>query len=168
MFKKIDATAIPGNFAERISKQWALVTAGTPEACNSMTVSWGGFGFIWNAPVSTIYIRPQRYTKPLIDENEFYTVSFLPEQYRKELTYMGRHSGADGDKFAATGLTVAYADCGAPYIAEAELVLVCRKQFCQPMLEDSFVDPEVVSACYPEKDFHYLYIGKIVEALERV
>ena len=52
---------------------WALVTAGTPEDYNTMTISWGSLGTIW-APrgngrqIATIYIKPSRYTfaTPLI------------------------------------------------------------------------------------------------------
>ena len=28
----------------KFDKQWALVTAGTPEHYNTMTISWGGLG----------------------------------------------------------------------------------------------------------------------------
>ena len=41
---------------------WALVTAGTPDNFNTMTISWGGMGTLWGKPVATVYIRTSRYT----------------------------------------------------------------------------------------------------------
>ena len=34
-------------------KQWALVTAGTPEHFNACTISWGSLGTLWTRPGST-------------------------------------------------------------------------------------------------------------------
>lgn len=31
----------------KLSKEWALVTAGDKEKSNTMTVSWGGTGVLW-------------------------------------------------------------------------------------------------------------------------
>ena len=76
--------------------------------------------------------------------------------------------GRDMDKFAASGLTAAFADCGAPYVSEGELVLVCRKLYAQDMTEESFLDKEVMEKSYPEKDYHRMYVGEIVEAYRRV
>ena len=45
---------------------WALVTAGTPDNFNTMTISWGGMGTLWGKPVATVYIRTSRYTPPNI------------------------------------------------------------------------------------------------------
>ena len=39
-----------------------LITAGDENRHNAMTASWGGVGELWGKYVSTIYIRPQRYT----------------------------------------------------------------------------------------------------------
>ena len=35
-------------------KKWALVTAGGQDSFNTMTISWGGMGTIWNKPVATV------------------------------------------------------------------------------------------------------------------
>ena len=47
-----------------------LVTAGTKDNFNMMTASWGGIGWLWNKPVAFIFIRPERYTYPLVEQNE--------------------------------------------------------------------------------------------------
>lgn len=62
------------------------------------------------------------------------------------------------------GFTVRAAECGAPWFEEAELVLVCRKRFVQPMDPDN-IPQDVKDRFYPEKDYHVMYIGEIVEVL---
>ena len=53
------------NPVKLIADDWALVSAGTPEKWNTLTVSWGGIGELWGRDVAFIFIRPQRYTKKL-------------------------------------------------------------------------------------------------------
>ena len=31
----------------KIGKEWALLTAGSKEKANTMTISWGGVGVLW-------------------------------------------------------------------------------------------------------------------------
>ena len=66
-------------------KEWALVTAGILENYNTMTISWGGLGTLWGKPVATVYVKPCRYTHSFMEQNDFFTVSFYPEQYRQAL-----------------------------------------------------------------------------------
>ena len=58
-------------------------------------------------------------------------------------------------------------DCGlAPYFAQADLVLVCRKRFAQPLDPDN-IPQDIKERWYPEKDYHTMYIGEITEVLAR-
>ena len=41
----------------KIGKEWALVSAGNKNKCNTMTVSWGGVGVLWGKNVVYIFIR---------------------------------------------------------------------------------------------------------------
>ena len=75
---------------DEFCNKWALVTAGTADDHNSMTVSWGGVGCIWGKRVATVYIRPNRHTYGYFEKNEYFTVSFYPGEYRKALGLMGR------------------------------------------------------------------------------
>lgn len=74
--RRIDPKNLDKNVFTAIGEQWMLITAGTPEKCNTMTASWGGLGVIWNAPAATCYIRPQRYTKEFVDREDFFTLAF--------------------------------------------------------------------------------------------
>ena len=85
-FEEVKISELQFNPFDKISKQWMLITAGKSSGdCNTMTASWGGVGIMWGKPVATAYIRPQRYTKEFVDKNEYFTLSFLPEAYRKAL-----------------------------------------------------------------------------------
>lgn len=164
MLKKVAVDTLNPNVFQAIGKQWMLITAGDRTDCNTMTASWGGLGVLWGQPSATAYIRPQRYTREFVDREGYFTLSFLPEAYRKSLSYCGSHSGRDGDKWAASGLTPAFTEDGVPYVAQAELVLVVKKQFCQRMDPDCILDKAAEEKWYPQKDYHYIYIGQIVEA----
>lgn len=48
-----------------------------------MTISWGGLGTLWNKPVVTIYVKPIRYTYEFMENNEFFTISFYDETYKR-------------------------------------------------------------------------------------
>lgn len=165
MLKPVDVHEISENVFSLIGKQWMLITAGTAEHCNTMTASWGGLGVLWGAPTATCYIRPQRYTKEFVDREEYFTLSFFGEEWRKALSLCGSKSGREVDKVKECGFTVKTADCGAPYFEEASLVLVCRKRFAQEM-DPNLMPDDVKEKWYPEKDYHTMYIGEIVQALE--
>ena len=88
-----------------LDKEWALLTAGKKDKFNTMTISWGGLGTIWNKPVATIYVRPNRYTYQFIEDNEYFTISFYNEGYRRDLGILGSKSGRSLDKISLTNLT---------------------------------------------------------------
>ena len=150
MFEKIDPKSLDSNVFSMIGDKWMLITAGTAEHCNAMTASWGGFGILWNAPVATCYIRPQRYTREFLDQEEYFTLAFFPEEQRDALSLCGTKSGRDVDKVGACGFTVCTGAGGAPYFEEAELVLVCRKRYRQEMTAECFFDAALVDKNYPE------------------
>lgn len=164
-FTQIDPQQLNFNPFTAIGKQWMLVTAGDETKANTMTASWGGAGVLWNKNVATCYVRPQRYTREFIDAQEYFSLSFLPEEYRKPLTYCGRVSGRDvDDKIAQAGLTL----CNkfeAPCFEEAETVLICKKLYVDKIKPQCILHSETDSVNYPDKDYHIVYIAEIVKAL---
>ena len=163
MFKKVDPKTLDLNPFAAIGDQWMLITAGTPEHCNTMTASWGGMGVLWGVPMATVYIRPQRYTKGFVDGNEYFTLSFFPESCRPQLNLCGTKSGREIDKVKECGFTVVADEYGAPWFDQAELVLVCRKRMSVPMEEERI--PADVREKQYHGDYHEMYWGEIVEAL---
>ena len=165
MFQELDPKALQGNVFSLFDDRWTLITAGTQDRCNTMTASWGGLGVLWNKNVATIYVRPQRYTFEFLENTDHFTLSFFSEEWRKELAYCGTASGRDEDKFAHCGFHVAMAGEEAPYIQEADLVLVCKKLYWND-LDPAHMDPCGLD-CYPEQDYHRMYIGEITKVLIR-
>ena len=98
-------------FAQFDSK-WALLSAGTKDDHNTMTISWGGMGTLWSKPVVTVYVKPCRHTFKFMNDNEYFTVSFYPEDKKEALMLMGSRSGRDIDKDAASGLTMSRVTVG--------------------------------------------------------
>ncbi len=169
-FKTITPQEIKDNPFTLIGNDWLLITAGTVEKHNTMTASWGGVGVLWNKPVATVYIRPQRYTKEFVDNAETFTLSVLPSDMRKALSYCGTYSGREVDKDAACGLTPFAADAeNAQSIAyeQARLILVCKKLYVGQIKPEGFVDPALDEKNYPTHDYHTVYIGEIVKILEK-
>lgn len=168
--KEISVQALQLNPMTLISDGWLLITAGNAErGYNTMTACWGHLGAIWGfgngKPTATVYVRPQRYTKEFLEREDYFTLSFFPQAYKRQLAYLGSHSGRDGDKVAAAGLTPVFTAQGTTF-AEASLTLVCRKLYRAPLVEEGFVDRQIVAEHYPARDFHTMYIGEIVQVLQ--
>lgn len=149
--------------------QWALATAGTIDHFNTCTIGWGSLGTIWTraaGDIVTIYVNPERYTSEFLLANDYFTVSFFPEQYREDLQYLGTHSGRDEDKVARTRLTPVKAGESVSF-KEAELTFVCKKIYAAQFDKDK-MDPEVYQAVYGYRDWvtHYEFIGKVVDVIE--
>ena len=127
-------------------------------------LGWAGCDL--GAPTATCYIRPQRYTKEFVDREDYFTLAFFGEEYKKALSLCGSKSGREVDKVKECGFTVETAQCGAPYFQEAELVLVCKKRFAQEM-DPNCIPEEIKEKWYPEQDYHTMYLGEIVEVLTK-
>lgn len=166
MFQEVDIKTMNFNPFTKFSKEWMLITAGNETKCNTMTASWGGLGVLWDKCVSFVFIRPGRYTLKFVQNNDYYSLCFLSDSNRKILNYCGSHSGRDGNKIEAAGLTPVFNE-SAPYFEEAELVLICRKMHEQQVDPGCFIDPEIDREHYPQKDYHEMFIGDIVKVLQK-
>lgn len=153
------------NPVKLIADDWALVSAGTPEDWNTLTVSWGGIGELWGRDVAFIFIRPQRYTKKFIDEQDYFTISFFDLEYKDMLRLCGRISGRDCNKIKEAGLTLA-TDGAAVYPAEARLIIKCKKIAVQPLDNSGFLD-KTIEKNYASGDYHYMYVGEIEKVIEK-
>lgn len=162
--KQIEINEFSENPFKLIGSDWMLITAKKGDKTNMMTASWGGIGILWNKPVATIYVRPQRYTKEFIDNEEYFSLCVLPEEYRQILNYCGTKSGRDEDKIAETKLTIDESE-KAPIFKESRLVLICKKLYAQDLTEQSFIDKSLVEKNYQAKDFHTMYIAEIEKIL---
>ena len=165
---------------ELFDRQWAIVTAGTMEHFNSCTLSWGSLGNIWGrdgktCPTVTVYVHPARYTSEFLRESEYFTVSFYPESCRQAVGYMGSHSGRDGNKAKAAGLTPIAMGQSVSY-EEAKLTFLCRKLY-QHQFSKEDLAPEIqayyASAPKVFPDFeggwqpHIVFVGEIIDCRDK-
>ena len=148
----------------QFDKKWALVTAGNEDSFNTMTISWGGMGTIWNKPVATVYVRTSRYTHEFIDNNDYFTISFFPEEYKKILGVLGSKSGREMDKMHASGLTPVQVENGITF-KEAETTFVCRK-LCKQPIELQNMPEDVVNSFYKADTRHDMYIGEVIKIIQ--
>ena len=148
----------------QFDKKWALLTAGNKDKFNTMTISWGGLGTLWNKPVATVYVRTSRYTYEFMENNDYFTISFYPEEYKKTLGVLGAKSGRDMDKMNESGLTAKEIENSMTF-DEAEVTLVCRKLFKQELDVDNM--PEKLAEVVYGKDApHVMFIGEVVDIIK--
>ena len=148
----------------KFNSQWAIVTAGSIDDYNCMTLGWGMMGNVWGHPGSalTIYVQPSRYTFEYMERNDFFTVCFLPEEYREDAQLLGTLSGRDGDKVAKTKLHPVAMEHGVGF-EESELCFVCRK-ICSQQFDLDKVPEFMREGMYSKVEPHYFYIGYIEDA----
>jgi flavin reductase (DIM6/NTAB) family NADH-FMN oxidoreductase RutF len=165
VFQPLEVDTMEFNPFVSIGKDWALVSAGSKAKANAMTISWGGVGVLWGKNVAFIFIRDSRYTKEFIDGSEFFSISFMGEEYRDALNYCGSYSGRDTDKVFKAGLTWNYKH-SIPFIDEGNFVFICHKLSATRLTEDSFISPDI-KKWYADGDMHTMYIGEIMDFLAR-
>jgi flavin reductase (DIM6/NTAB) family NADH-FMN oxidoreductase RutF len=149
---------------QNIGNEWALLSVGDEKHFNAMTISWGSLGFIWQRPVITVLIRPQRYTHEFMDKFENFSVSFYDRKYRNALNILGTQSGRDTNKIALSGLTPAFVD-GVPTFKEAFLTVLARKIYRGQLESTGFLVPTVDEKFYPKKDHHTVYCAELVQSV---
>ena len=155
---------------DMFNNQWALVTAGDPGHYNTCTIGWGSLGTIWGGPgggrsIVTVYVNPDRYTYDFLKDSDTFTVEFFPPEYRKALGYLGSHSGRDGDKVAAAGLTPKELSGGVTF-EEAELTFVCHKLYQGPFEREGLAD-EINQGIYKDWQPHWMFVGEIIEVEDK-
>lgn len=161
-YKKIDVDKIVLNPFKTISKDWLLISAVHEGKVNTMTASWGGIGVIWHKNVVTVYIRPQRYTREFVEASDYFSLTFF-NGYKKELGVLGSKSGRDGDKIKEVDFDLEMIE-GQPTFKQGQMTFICKKLYRGKIAADNFIETALDAKNYPNKDYHYVYIGEIISA----
>lgn len=104
----------------------ALVTTGTMEKSNILTVAWTG---IINSKPPMVYIsvRPERYSYNIIKENMEFAINLTTEDLAFATDWCGVRSGRDYDKFKEMNLTKEKANfVKCPLIKESPVSIECK------------------------------------------
>lgn len=162
-WEKVNPTDLDFNPFQTIGVDWMALAMGGEKSMNSMTISWGTAGELWNKQVFTVFVSSDRYSKRLMDESKYFTVMAFPKsrKIKESLVYIGSRSQRDEpDKTVNAGFTVEYTELGNPIFKEANLVFECRiiykEEFKMELLQ-----PEV-RRMYEDMGLHTMYIGEIV------
>lgn len=114
---------------QRLNDGGVLVSCvGADGQANLITVSWWLFGWFYRSrPMSVIAIRHDRHSFKLLEEVPEFVVAVPGPELRPAVDYCGTESGANVDKFAATGLTpVASYHVRPPSVAQCLANYECR------------------------------------------
>lgn len=145
-------------------KDGCLLTAGSIDHFNTMTINWGMIGNLWNKEVITCYVRPSRFTKQFLDDSEYFTLSFFFPSQREKLSYLGSVSGKDTDKIKDVGYTPIEVEYGVSF-QEAYMTVVCKKIYVS-CLDINQIKPDIKNIFYANDDYHYQYVGEIVKIIQ--
>ena len=154
------------NPVELFDKDWMALAVGNKDDMNAMTIGWGEIGELWERPVVTVYVSSSRYTHSFMERNEYFTVTSFPRNHRPALQYIGTHSGRDGDKLKAAGLTPEFTTLGNPIFKEANLAIECRIIYSAPF-DPERMDSSVRQIYDKGSGIHTMYIGEIVNVWKK-
>lgn len=166
-FETINPRQLADNPFQLIGYDWGLMTAEKDGKANTMTVAWGGLGFMWGKPVVFVAVRPERYTFEFSEAAPTFSFTVFDSSWRKMLGYCGKVSGRDEDKIAKSGLTLLH-EGETPYFKECRLAFICRKIMATVFQPEDLVDQQFAKFYGGSNDhsglgggYHTLYIAQI-------
>lgn len=123
----------------------ALVTCGTMDHPNVLTVAWTGI--VCSSPAMTyVSIRPERFSHHLIEESGEFVINVTTAELVRAADFCGCRSGADTDKFAEAGLTpVPASQVAPPLIEESPVSLECKVVEIKRLGSHDFFLAEIVA-----------------------
>lgn len=147
-------------------KKGAFLTVRVGETLNTMTIGWATMGFVWSKPIFMVAVRLSRYTFGIIEKAGDFTVTVPTTDMQDAVMFCGTKSGRDYDKFRECGLeTVNAVKTFSPIIKTPGIHLECKIVFKSAM-NPALLDPAYDKKLYPEKDYHTLYFGEILDCYE--
>lgn len=174
MKEKIDVFEFSPHILKSLKKGVLLTTQANGHV-NSMVISWGTLGIEWNKVIFTVFVRENRFTKALLEQNPEFTINIPLDSFNKDIiSVCGTQSGHDMDKIKTLGLTLESPEqISVPGIKELPLTLECKVIYKQPQHPDS-IPADYQTIFYPQhvnssfhganKDYHTAFYGEIVQA----
>lgn len=122
-----------------------LVSCGSMEAPNLITIAWAGT-INTQPPRVSISVRPSRFSYDLIRQSGEFVINLPTVALSRAVDWCGVKSGRDVDKFAAMKLTAAPASAVAcPLLAESPINLECRVFDVIPLGSHDMILADVVA-----------------------
>lgn len=128
-----------------------LVSCGTQEHSNLLTVAWTGT--ICSDPAMLhISVRPERHSYQIIKDEMEFTVNLTTAEMCRATDWCGVRSGRDFDKWKETGLTPAPGVAvGCPCVAESPLSIECKVKSIIPLGTHDMFIAEVIDVLADER-----------------
>ena len=162
---RIDYMTVAPRAMDQI-KKGAFLTVKSGEALNTMTIGWATIGYVWRKPIMMVAVRLSRHTFTIIEKAEDFTVSIPSSNMKKEIMFCGTKSGRDFDKFKECDLKTSNSQkVITPIIKVPGLHYECQIVYKSGM-DPSYLNLDYDITLYPEKDYHTLYYGEIVDCYE--
>ena len=128
-----------------------MVSCGTMEESNIITVAWTGF-LNTNPAMCYISVRPERYSHNIIKENGEFAINLTTRQLAYATDWCGVKSGRDVDKFKEMKLTKERANIiKAPLIKECPVSVECKVKEIVPLGSHDMFVAEIVAIDADEK-----------------
>jgi flavin reductase (DIM6/NTAB) family NADH-FMN oxidoreductase RutF len=163
--KRIDYMAVAQQAVTRI-KNGAFLAVKSGETINIMTIGWATIGYVWRKPIMMIAVRLSRHTFNIIESAEDFTVSIPSGDMKKEIMFCGTKSGRDYNKIKECNLQISDSQkVATPIIKVPGLHYECKIVYKSAM-DPAYLNKDYDTALYPEKDYHTLYFGEIVDCYE--
>jgi flavin reductase (DIM6/NTAB) family NADH-FMN oxidoreductase RutF len=170
LFKQISAEEVCDQFNvfTLVGKDFYAITAGKKNHYNSMIGSGGGFGLFFKKPTTWCLFRTDRYTLEIIKKEQTYTLTYFPEEYKKQMLFLGSKSGRDSEKMKEVDLTSVQMLSGDMSFKEARLIIECQltaiitpnpNDFCSQEAKD-YIDEAYKDA----NEYRKLVFGEITNA----
>ena len=162
--KDVDSMEVAEKAMNQI-KKGVFLTVQAGDVLNTMTIGWATIGFVWRKPIFMVAVRDSRYTFGIIEKAADFTVSIPSGDMHEEIMFCGTESGRNVDKFKKCNLEITDSrQAISPIIKAPGLHFECK------IVYKSAMDPthliKEYESLYPEKDYHTLYFGEILECYE--
>lgn len=123
----------------------ALVTCGTVENPNALTIAWTGITCS-NPPMTYISVRPDRYSYELIKESGEFVINLTTASMIRGVDFCGVRSGRELDKLAHCGFTVEEGSAvAAPILTQSPVSIECRVKQILPLGSHDMFLAEIVA-----------------------
>lgn len=129
----------------------ALVSCGTLENPNVLTIAWTGI-INTKPPMTYISVRPSRYSYNIIKESGEFAINLTTSAMCKTADFCGVRTGSKVNKFEKCGITaVSAVKINAPIIEECPVSIECIVREIKPLgTHDMFIS-EIVGVDIEEK-----------------
>ena len=161
LFKPISPEELCDNVFTLVGKDIYAITAGKEDHYNSMIGSGGGLGVLFKKPTTWCILRADRYTLEMIQKERTYTLSYFPDEYKKQMLFLGSKSGRDSQKMKEVELTGVQTPSGDMSFQEARLIIECKLTQITTPDPDDFCTREVrdyINEAYQEAKVYRRYV----------